>query len=34
MNTDGNDFDTDIKDGNAVYENIDDTTMRMTEMRI
>jgi len=37
MNTDGNaedDFDTDIKDGNAVDENIDDTMMTMTEMRI
>ena len=37
MNTDGNaegDFDTDIKDGNAVDENIDDATMILTEMKI
>ena len=30
MNTDGNDFDTDIKDGNAVDENIDDAKITLT----
>ena len=37
MNTDGNaegDFNTDIKDGNVVDENVDDATMTLAEMRI